>query len=157
MLRTDFKNDIFSGNRKYRMVDNGDGTFSFEDVTTYSQEGDMFGATEINATNAKVNENENAIAGKAPSVHKHTKSQITDFPTAMPASDVPSWAKAATKPNYNASEVGALAVNGKAVSAGTADNATNANNSDKIDNYHVQVVASVPASTVANTIYFVTE
>lgn len=25
--------------------------------------------------------------------HTHTKSQITDFPTAMPASDVSSWAK----------------------------------------------------------------
>lgn len=40
--------------------------------------------------------------------HKHTKSQITDFPTSMPASDVYSWAKASTKPTYTASEVGAL-------------------------------------------------
>ena len=157
MLRTDFKDDIFSGNRKYRMVDNGDGTFSFEDVTTYSQEGDMFGATEINETNTKVNENETAIAGKAPASHKHTKSDITDFPTSLPASDVSAWAKQPTKPTYNASEVGALPVSGKAVSAGSADSAANASNSDKVDNYHIQVVASVPASTVANTIYFVTE
>ncbi len=87
----------------------------------------------------------------------HPASMITGLPTSLPASDVYSWAKQANKPAYSASEVGALAVNGKATSAGTADNATNANNSDKIDNYHVQVVASVPASTVANTIYFVTE
>jgi hypothetical protein len=37
------------------------------------------------------------------------------------AADVYAWAKAPTKPTYNASEVGALAVNGKAASASTAD------------------------------------
>lgn len=42
-----------------------------------------------------------------PSTHTHTKSQITDFPTSMPASDVSAWAKASTKPTYTASEVGA--------------------------------------------------
>lgn len=44
---------------------------------------------------------------KAPLTHGHTKSQISDFPTSMPASDVKAWAKAATKPSYTASEVGA--------------------------------------------------
>lgn len=42
-------------------------------------------------------------------IHTHTKSQITDFPTSMPASDVYSWAKASSKPSYTASEVGAAA------------------------------------------------
>ena len=41
--------------------------------------------------------------------HSHTKSQITDFPASLPASDVPAWAKAASKPIYTASEVGAAA------------------------------------------------
>lgn len=41
-----------------------------------------------------------------PSSHTHTKSQITDFPTSMPASDVYAWAKASTKPTYSKSEVG---------------------------------------------------
>lgn len=49
------------------------------------------------------------LANKAEKVHTHTKSQITDFPTSMPASDVSSWAKASTKPKYTASEVGAEA------------------------------------------------
>lgn len=49
--------------------------------------------------------------------HKHVKANITDFPTSMPASDVSAWAKAATKPTYTASEVGALAVGANAVSA----------------------------------------
>ena len=39
--------------------------------------------------------------------HTHTKSQITDFPTSMPASDVYAWAKASTKPSYTYSDVGA--------------------------------------------------
>lgn len=47
--------------------------------------------------------------GAAASVHSHTKSQITDFPTSMPASDVYSWAKAATKPTYTASEISGVA------------------------------------------------
>ena len=47
--------------------------------------------------------------GAAASSHTHTKSQITDFPTSMPASDVYAWAKASTKPSYTASEIGAPA------------------------------------------------
>lgn len=50
-----------------------------------------------------------ANIGAAPTTHNHTKSEITDFPTSMPASDVYSWAKAASKPTYTASEVGAAA------------------------------------------------
>lgn len=34
-----------------------------------------------------------------------TKSQISDFPTSMPASDVSAWAKASTKPSYTLSEI----------------------------------------------------
>ena len=57
----------------------------------------------------------------AASSHTHSKSQITDFPTSMPASDVYSWAKKSSKPSYSASEVGAVptsrTVNGKALSS----------------------------------------
>lgn len=41
----------------------------------------------------------------APSSHTHTKSQITDFPSSMPASDVYAWAKAPSKPSYSWSEI----------------------------------------------------
>ena len=46
------------------------------------------------------------IDGKAAASHTHTKSQITDFPTSMPASDVYSWAKASSKPSYSWNEIG---------------------------------------------------
>lgn len=57
-LRTDYKDDILSsGNlRKYQMINNGDGTVSFQDVTVYQQTGDTFGAGDINNTNQAVNE-----------------------------------------------------------------------------------------------------
>lgn len=45
------------------------------------------------------------LSGKANSSHTHTKSQITDFPTSMPASDVYAWAKASSKPSYSWSEI----------------------------------------------------
>lgn len=44
--------------------------------------------------------------GAAASSHTHTKAQITDFPTSMPASDVYAWAKQSSKPSYSKSEVG---------------------------------------------------
>ena len=44
---------------------------------------------------------------RVPKAHTHKKSEISDFPSSMPASDVPAWAKAASKPSYTASEVGA--------------------------------------------------
>lgn len=58
-LKDDFKDDILdlSANekRKYQMISNSDGTVSFIDVTTYLQEGDLFGAGDINETNKAIN------------------------------------------------------------------------------------------------------
>ena len=77
------------------------------------------------------------VDGKAPTSHKHTKSQITDFPSSMPASDVSAWAKAATKPSYTKAEVGLGNVDNTAdkdksvkyaETAGTAEKAVAADN-----------------------------
>ncbi len=54
-LKTDYKDDGFAGNRKYRMITNADGTMSFEDVTPYDPVGDSFGAKDINDTNIAIN------------------------------------------------------------------------------------------------------
>ena len=40
-----------------------------------------------------------------PSAHTHTKADITNFPTSLPASDVYSWAKASSKPSYSWTEI----------------------------------------------------
>lgn len=54
-LRTDYVDDMFSGNRKYEMIDNGDGSYSFNDVTEYSQVGSNYGAAQVNACNDAIN------------------------------------------------------------------------------------------------------
>lgn len=58
-LKTDYKDDVLdttqNTRRKYQMINNGDGTVSFEDVTEYLQQGDSFGADDINDTNEEVN------------------------------------------------------------------------------------------------------
>lgn len=55
-LKTDYKDDVLEGRRKYRMITNNDNTVSFEDVTAYTQEGDSFGANDINDTNGGIND-----------------------------------------------------------------------------------------------------
>ena len=59
LLKTDYKDDVLdtsvNTSRRYRMVTNSDGTISLEDVTVYLEEGDIFGAVDINKTNEAVN------------------------------------------------------------------------------------------------------
>ena len=60
-LKTDYKDYVTSGKKKYVIVENGDGTVSLEDVTKYTQTGSKFAASDINLTNLKVNDNETKI------------------------------------------------------------------------------------------------
>lgn len=55
MLKTDYKDAMCDGARKYRIVTNSDGTAGIMDLTTYTQKGDQFGANDINSTNKAVN------------------------------------------------------------------------------------------------------
>lgn len=55
-LKTDFKNDIFEGNRKYKISTDASGQSEIVEVTDFTQEGDTFGADEINTTNKAVND-----------------------------------------------------------------------------------------------------
>lgn len=54
-LKANYKNDVFSGMRKYEKIENGDGTISLNDVTQYVETGDIYSATDINNTNIAVN------------------------------------------------------------------------------------------------------
>lgn len=60
ILPVNFQDDVLSeamdGRRRYREIQNEDGTISLEDVTEYAQIGSVFGQMQINATNAAVNE-----------------------------------------------------------------------------------------------------
>ena len=59
ILKTDYKDDVLDTSknirRKFNMIQNSDGTVSFEDVTKYIQQGDSFGAYELNEMTTEIN------------------------------------------------------------------------------------------------------
>lgn len=59
-LPTNYVDAMWTGNRKYQMIQNQDSTVSFTDETEYSVEGTFFGAMDINQTNSQVNGLSNA-------------------------------------------------------------------------------------------------
>lgn len=80
-LKTNYKDDVLDTSknekRKFRMIQNDDGTVSFDDATEYTQQGDAFGAADINATNAKINEQNQSLTNlKNPA--KDTKGILVD-------------------------------------------------------------------------------
>ena len=82
------------------------------------------------ASNRLVTDKEKTIwNNKANSSHTHTKSDIKDFPSSLPASDVYSWAKASSKPSYSKSEVGLGNVDN------TADSVKNVAMATKLQTY----------------------
>ena len=89
------------------------------------------------SSNRLVTDNEKTTwNNKANNNHTHTKSDIKDFPSSLPASDVYSWAKASSKPSYSKSEVGLGNVDNTADSAKSVKYATSAGNADTVDGLH---------------------
>lgn len=82
---------------------------SFGITATAAELNKLDGATvsvgEINFLKGVTSAIQTQLNGKAASSHTHTKGQIIDFPSSLPASDVYAWAKAATKPGYAWSEI----------------------------------------------------
>ena len=76
-LKTNYVDDVLDSDknqfRKYQMIYNDDGTVSFVDATTYTQNGDSFGAKDINDTNAAVNELNSNLSAIIPDYTKATK------------------------------------------------------------------------------------
>lgn len=67
-LRTDYKDDVLDTSvntqRKYQMIENEDETVSFVDVTEYLQEGDRFGAADVNVINEAISELNSGLTSK---------------------------------------------------------------------------------------------
>lgn len=109
-LRTNFQDDIINteitDKRRYNLIQNADGTVSFEDVTTYDQVGSIYGAEEINTTNKTVN-------------------QLLDA-----TSHVDNTSDSEKRVLY-AEESGTSEYASESGHASTADNATNANTSEE--------------------------
>lgn len=79
MLRTDYKEDVFSGSRKYRIINNPDNTVSFEDVTNYAQFGDYYGAALVNAQNEAINNSGIVVSDTAIPVPERAEGAIYFF------------------------------------------------------------------------------
>ena len=54
-LKTDYRADVFEGNRKYQINTDAQGKSEILDVTEYAQEGDIFGPEDINAITGEIN------------------------------------------------------------------------------------------------------
>lgn len=74
-LKTDYKNDMFAGSRRYRLTDNQDGTWSIEDVTEYAVTGDVFNGDDINKTNQAINMHETKMGDLQRSIDDQAKIQ----------------------------------------------------------------------------------
>lgn len=94
-----------------------------------------------------------ALDGKSNTGHKHVKADITDFPTSMPASDVPAWAKAATKPSYSKAEVGLGNVDNTADSAKSVKYAASAGSASSASSVPWTGVSGRPSSMPASDVY----
>ena len=77
-LKTNYKDDVFTGNRKYKQTSNSDGSISLEDTTEYTQEGDIFAAKDINDTNTAVNANAASITNLTSKVNTNTSNISTN-------------------------------------------------------------------------------
>lgn len=61
-LKTDYKNDKFSGMRKYKIeTDSETGLSTLDDKTEYVEVGDIFSADDINNTNKAINKIEGTV------------------------------------------------------------------------------------------------
>lgn len=65
-LKTDYKDDIYEGSRRYRITPNEDGTSTITDATTYTQKGDKFGQNDMNAITTEINKMQRTIVVTLP-------------------------------------------------------------------------------------------
>lgn len=135
-LRTDYEDDVLDTEvnelRKYQMIQNEDGTVSFEDVTEYAQVGDSFGSEILNQIVAKIttdvidaladvlaNTEEGVLVGaNAVKELKNTlQSAIDDKASTASLIELTNTVNAKVTNNFTASRVLASNQSGKAVAS----------------------------------------
>lgn len=120
-LPTDYQDAVWNGNRKYNMINNADGTVSFEDVTEYSQkENSFFGADEANAMNAGMNE----LAANMESVAENAQTASTAAQTATTkASEAADSASSAASSKSSAASSASTATSKASAASSSASSA----------------------------------
>lgn len=79
-LKTDYKDALFPGQRRYQQIINEDGTLTLLDVTNYTQSGDKFGANDVNAITDEINTLQDTTRQL-----NENKADKTQIPTQLPA------------------------------------------------------------------------
>lgn len=80
-----YKDDILdtakNTRRKFKMINNTDGTVSFKDVTSYIQVGDLFGASDVNEITKEVNKltKKKKVASFSGTLTYYDKSELRGF------------------------------------------------------------------------------
>ena len=70
-LKENYTDAVWSGLRKYNLIENSDDTISLQDVTVYSQkENSFYGALDANRTNAAINESFHLIHNILNFIHR---------------------------------------------------------------------------------------
>lgn len=138
---------------KYKI---GDGIHGWNDLSYSNEFDDTYIVKHIQNNIVHItNDDRNNWNNKSDKGHKHTISDVTDFPTSMPASDVYSWAKASTKPTYTASEVGAAPSSHTHDDRYYTESEIDTKLSDKANSSHThtasQVTGVAPAYTYSTT------
>ena len=119
-LPTNYKDAIWNGNRKYRQINNSDGTVSFEDVTVYSQKEDsFFGADDANQMNAGMNE----LAKNMESVEKNAQAAKTAAETATAKVTAAGNSQSAAASSASAAASSASTASSKATAASNSQTA----------------------------------
>lgn len=121
-LPTDYTDAVWNGLKKYNMINNSDGTVSFDDKTVYTgKENSFFGAAEANAMNAAMNK----LAGNMETVEERAASAEASADNAFNyANEAKSSATTATTAKNNASESATAAANSATAAANSATTAS---------------------------------
>ena len=124
-----------------------------KDLDTLKEIADWISTHEDSAAamNTEILANTEAISGKADKIHTHTKSEITDFPTSLPANG--GTADKATNANLSKT---LDTVNGDKlqIGNGTAQNVTNAKHAATADAFSTTYISNItPAQAAAMKIY----
>ena len=102
--------------------------------------------TQINTNKSDISALKTSVAGKADTGHTHTKAQITDFPTSLPANG--GTADKATSANLSKT---LDTVNGDKlqIGSGTAQNVTNAKHAATADAFSATYISNITSAQAA--------
>lgn len=78
-LKTNYKNDKYTGKRLYQVTNVSANTINLDDITQYAEEGDIFSANDFNDTNKAINDLSDALDLKTTELNKSIANVKTEL------------------------------------------------------------------------------